>query len=210
MYIATVLKSGGDFTPEYVQRIANSIPKEYEFVCLSDDPSVPGYIPLERGYRKWWSKMELFRPDILKDDIFYVDLDTIITGDISEELEYFSQLGSYLMLSDFYFPDRLASGVMFIPPYLRRMVWNAWLDGSPNKIMNSYRGDQDFLGELLNPYARRFDEIYPDLICSYKAHIAKSHPKHIVPYDVDTSQSKIICFHGKPRPKDVGWSISLK
>jgi hypothetical protein len=69
--------------------------------------------------------------------------------------------------------------------------------------MSQMRGDQDFLNTLYDSYLRFDDVIDKDWICSYKAHIAKTYPKHLKPSDVDVSKSKIICFHGKPRPREI-------
>lgn len=204
MKIVTVLKTGGDFDKEYVDWIRESVPKEYDFVCLSDDPEVPGYFPLDYHYPGWWSKMEIFRPGILDDDIFYLDLDTVILKDITEDLHELESSCCFLMLSDFYNPDRLASGIMYIPRDLRIKVWNSWIDSDPEKMMEKYRGDQDFLENLIHEYTATFDDIFgDDWVCSYKAHIAKSYPKGVEPKVVDVTKSKIICFHGKPRPKDI-------
>ena len=210
MKIVTVLKTGKDFDREYVERIAESVPACFEFVCLSDDPSVPGYIPLKYDYPTWWSKMEMFRPNIISDDIFYLDLDSIIVDDLSEELRAFDGFTNIIMLSDFYRPEKLASGVMFVPSKFRRRIWNEWIKRNPTAIMSEYRGDQDFIGELVDGEASVFDEVFPDWICSYKAHIAKTYPKHVTPQEIDPSKSKIVCFHGKPRPRDVDWRLNFE
>ena len=203
MKIVTVLKTGGDFDVDYVGSIANRVPAEYEFVCLSDDDRVPGYIPFQYNYPTWWSKMEMFRPDIIDDDIFYVDLDTVVRNDITEELKSIEQLDSLTMLSDFYKPENPASGVMFVPNSIRQYIWNQWLTNTPSNIIATMRGDQDFIGSLFSD-VQRFDEVIDkEWICSYKAHIKKSHPKHIRPANIDYKKSKIVCFHGKPRPRDI-------
>jgi hypothetical protein len=57
----------------------------HRFVCLTDDPVDQDDVPLvQAGWKEWWSKVELFRPDVLPTDepVVYIDLDTIITGPI--------------------------------------------------------------------------------------------------------------------------------
>lgn len=60
------------------------------------------------------------------------------------------------------------------------------------------RGDQDFLeaafGSCLNhtPVAF-FQDVVPEMVCSFKAHIRDSNTP---------SQAPVVCFHGQPRPWD--------
>src|SRR6185437_8074786 len=56
--VACVLKSGGVYTPEYVERLRSGVGQHldhYKFVCLSD-VDVPDRIPLENDWPGWWSK----------------------------------------------------------------------------------------------------------------------------------------------------------
>ncbi|HCQ2825173.1 hypothetical protein LA315_21070, partial [Escherichia coli] len=84
MKIALVFRSGGDYNASDVQWLVNQLPKGYEIICLTDLKRlhVPGVkvVPLINQWQKcrgWWAKIELFRPDIT-DDLFYLDLDTVI------------------------------------------------------------------------------------------------------------------------------------
>lgn len=209
MKIVLVYKTGGDFDIEYVERLKQSL-IGYDVVCLSDDQELIDRIPLQNEYtshpsfKGWWSKMEMFRPDIIDDDILYFDLDTVIIDDIYNEIQIMSRNKRPIMLSDFYFPERLASGVMYVPKDVRSVIWNAWIDGSISH-MESYRGDQEFIVQTIGHMCDRFDFLFPDMICSYKAHVIKEYPNHLDPLKIDPSKSKVICFHGKPRPKDVNF-----
>ena len=92
MKIVIVYKQGGDFTREYVKRIRDGIlPSRYKFECLTDDPVLfeaeEFCRPLEFDYPGYWSKMEMFKPSIANDDIFYLDLDTVIREDIDDFLQ---------------------------------------------------------------------------------------------------------------------------
>lgn len=119
MKIALVLRSGGDYNASDVQWLVNQLPKGYEIICLTDLKRlhVPGVkvIPLINQWQKcrgWWAKIELFRPDIT-DDLFYLDLDTVIAGDIRPILE--DPPTSFTMLRDFYHPQYRGSGALWIP-----------------------------------------------------------------------------------------------
>ena len=65
--------------------------------------------------------MNLFHPSI-RGDLLYFDLDTVIVGDLSE----LSSMGRTTLLSDFYYPERPASGLMYLTESDRAKVWAAW------------------------------------------------------------------------------------
>ena len=118
MKIALVLRSGGDYNASDVQWLVNQLPKDYEIICLTDLKClhVPGVkvVPLINQWQKcrgWWAKIELFRPDIT-DDLFYLDLDTVIAGDIRPILEH--PPTSFTMLRDFYHPQYRGSGYQIV------------------------------------------------------------------------------------------------
>ncbi len=81
-----IFRSGGDYNASDVQWLVNQLPKAMKL--LPDRPEAFMYgvkvVPLINQWQKcrgWWAKIELFRPDIT-DDLFYLDLDTVIAGDI--------------------------------------------------------------------------------------------------------------------------------
>lgn len=205
MLIATVLRSGGDYTPEHVQWLHRQLPQDVPSVCFSDI-DIPGVktIPLRHNWPGWWAKLELFRPDI-HDDIFFLDLDTVITGDISTLLAE----KRLMMLNDFYHPEFAASGVMRIPHEVKHEVWHRFTF-NPERHMRIHRiaGDQGFLSRTLTP--ARWQDNYPDQFISYKAHVAacwmpgftetRSAGDGTLPPD-----ARIVCFHGFPRP----WEVQL-
>lgn len=197
-----VLRSGGEYRPEHARRLARMVPG---LVCLSDMEvrGVPT-IRLRHDWPGWWAKMELFRPDI-DGDLFYLDLDTTIAGKIDD----LATVGRTTMLSDFYWPDRPASGVMYLTEDDRRKVWGRWMI-SPAANMARYRrdGDQGFIGSVL-PDARRWQGDFPGRIVSYKADIAARgmpgfHDKRSKGNGTVPAGASVICFHGRPRPWDVG------
>src|SRR5262245_48586528 len=125
MRVFCVLKSGGDLNSIDVGLLQTCLQKNlygHELHCLSDVNVSCKRIPLIHNWPKWWSKMELFRPDI-PGDIFYMDLDTVVVGDIS----HFVEKSTDTMLSDFYYPWRLASGVMYLTEEIRKSVWEEWI-----------------------------------------------------------------------------------
>ena len=183
--VACVLKSGGCYTPEYVERLKAGVDANlsgHRFVCLSD-MDVPDRIPLTENLPSWWSKLELFK---LKGPVLYFDLDTVITGDLTEIASY---PHTFTMLSDFYRLERPASGVM---------AWNGdyshlLIEYDPN-VKYPGHGDQGYLGYKLGK-VDRFQDLFPGQITSRKV------------FRTRKPNERVVCFHGEPRPHTVGWKI---
>lgn len=180
-----VLRSGGDFKPEHVQRLAKQVP---ELVCLSDVP-VEGVktIPLLYGWPGWWSKLEIFRPNI-EGDVFYLDLDTLV-----QRMPAMPEVTT--VLSDFRKQHLMASGLMFIKQEDKAAIWEAFT-ADPEKHMRECTkwprwGDQGFLHDFLKD-AQRWQKVIK--VCSYKFHCKP---------DI-SNKWDVVCFHGQPRPWDIG------
>jgi hypothetical protein len=199
--IACVYKTGGDFDSEYVEALHADLSYYGDFLCFTDG-DVPDHIqtqPLTHGWEGWWSKIEALG---YNGDILLFDLDTVIVGDLIDMMTVVnSNRHQLIMLSDFYSPKKPASGIMYVPNELGTSLYNNFAK-RPDTYMASLRGDQEFIRYVLGDDIKRWDELLgDDYICSYKAHIAKTAPKEVKP--VDTSKSRIITFHGLPRPRDV-------
>jgi hypothetical protein len=186
--ICTVLKSGGEYTPEHVKRLAKQIPN---LKCFSDI-SVPGVhcIPLKHNLPGWWSKLELFGPSI-DGDILYMDLDTTVLGDLTP----FIEVGKTTMLEDFYFKGHAASGLMYIKQSDKKAVFEAFMADKEN-IMRQIKkaplhGDQGFLNSVLKP--ELWQKVLPGKVVSYKVDCQNAIP----------DEASVVCFHGKPRPWDI-------
>lgn len=178
-----VLRSGGDFKPDHVIRLAKQVPN---LVCLSD-VEIEGVktIPLKYDWPKWWAKLELCRPDI-RGDLFYLDLDTTV-------LKMPFMPGRSCVLADFGDPSVIGSGLMFLKEKDRYEVWEDWIqDPERHMIRHDKKGDQGYLQKHLNLSQRwqRVAKVY-----SYKFHCLKG-----IPDDAD-----VICHHGTPRPWEVGF-----
>lgn len=158
-----------------------------DLVCLSD-VQIDGIktILLKYDWPGWWSKMELFRPDI-KGDLFYIDLDTTV-------IKMPTMPDQTTVLSDFRKPHLIGSGLMFLKESDRAQVWNDWIK-NPEKAMRGCRsgykwGDQGFLLDYYR-HCQRWQNV--SKVYSYKYHC-----KNGIPEDAE-----VICYHGKPRPWDV-------
>lgn len=179
-----VLRSGGDFTPRHVQWLAAQVPG---IVCLSDQ-AVPGVptVPLRHGWPGWWAKMEAFDPGVIAGDVLLMDLDTVVL-----ELPVWLPLVT-TVLPDFYRPRLMGSGFMFLTAADRARCFEAFTT-DPKRHMRACTtrerwGDQGFLQPLIGGAAKWGDEVR-----SYKVHCRAGVP----------AGTKVVCFHGKPRPWDV-------
>lgn len=207
--IACVLKGGGDFTPEDAvklkEMVEGNLTRKHRFICFTDLEVPFEKVPLVYDYPGWWAKMELFRPEI-EGDILYFDLDTVISGNI----DHFTLLDSLATLREFdYRKGGLASGVMFLPEKDRKRVWDRWIS-SPEEFMGKFRGDQDFLNMVYGKKVEFFQNLFPASIVSFKFYILKRYrgmkrrrkpEKEIAQKLLD--KINVICFHGYPRPKQV-------
>lgn len=175
-----VLRSGGEFLPEHVQRLAAMVPG---LVCLSD-VAVAGVttIPLLHDWPGWWAKMELFRPDIAG-DLMYFDLDTTVMS-VPDTPQ------GDTVLTDFGDQTVIGSGLMYLTERTRARVWADWIR-CPQAHMARHQswpaGDQGFLLRHLKN-ARRWQNIAR--VYSYKIHCKRGIP----------ADAQVICYHGKPRP----------
>lgn len=134
------------YTAEWVRRLRNMVGAK-RFVCLTNS-TVEGVetLPLKRDWPGWWSKIELFDPENFTGRVLYLDLDTLIVGDLKEIAE---------------FPQPIA----FMPPSQASkgparyqtscMVWDAphgreIFETFEPSVMRRFRGDQDWIGDIMD------------------------------------------------------------
>lgn len=176
-----VLRKSSDYQERHVQWLARQVP---DLVCLSDvDVAGVETIPLKYEWPKWWSKMELFRPDI-DEDLMYYDLDTVVFNPVPDIP------AKSMMLKDFY-TDRSASGLMFIRNEDKAAVWDKWIynPDTSYKPTQAHHGDQGFISDHLSHGL--WQNEHSSIILSYKADIRKGR---------SYKDADIVCFHGQPRP----------
>ena len=181
---------------EYIKRLQAGIEKntpdniEVNFVCLSNNPDTT--TPLKYNWPGWWSKMELFRPDI-KGDILYFDLDTVICNNLQDIYDMCFNNPFPIMIAPFH--TDIGSGVMWLPEKYRGVVWNKWIK-DPSHWMKNFRGDQDFIAPILSPVLLLFQKLKANSVVSFKLHCKNKEPK----------EASVICYHGKPKPHETNWA----
>lgn len=196
--IACVLRSGGIYTPAWVWALQAGLRKYapvHHFVCLSNvcDQLNGWGVPLEHNWPGWWSKVELFRPELFSGRVLYIDLDTLPVGSLDEIASY---AGEFAMLSDFYRPRFAQSGVMlFTPGKVTEHIWRTF-SSAPEELMRRFRGDGEFLCAHTNP--DRLQDLFPGQIVSLKQHAKNGCP----------ANARLVCAHGQPKfdSAKAGWA----
>lgn len=191
---------------EYVNKlyagVVRNLPAKtfYQFICFSDERP-EGLLdgikvkPLPNGVNGWWNKLYLFKEGLFPDKqrIIFLDLDTVITGDIDLLTNY---KGEFATLSDFYYPEQLGPAIMLWESGFGKDIWQSYEDaGYPTDLP---MGDLSWINQHFQKTGYKADilqELYPNKIKSYKAHKCQ---------DGVNRETKIVCFHGKPRPHEVG------
>lgn len=196
--ICAVLKSGGDYTPEYVARLRAGVKQHctipHKFICFTDIPDqveADEVIPLQRNWHGWWSKLEIFR--VVAGSVVYFDLDTVITGSIDEFVSYPHQ---FTMLSNLDGRGGLASGVLAFNGDYRYLY-----HGFDMSMADDYKtprrwGDQGFLAEKIKVTPERAQDICPAMFASYKWGTIEQ-----------KQTAAVVIYHGLPRPHQTGWKV---
>lgn len=209
--IACVLKSGGDYDWKYVEKLYKGVQKnlsyDFTFTIITDIPidqtgcgidfvNNTIIIPLTLNLPGYWSKIELFQ---LKGSVIYFDLDTIILNSIdrlARELLLFESAGlSMFYMLEAFSSRKWATGIL---------AWHgdfSWIYS--NFVEEDYQKEKWEVDYVLKALEEKsfinnimiIQEHIDGKIYSYKHHCKEGIP----------NDAGIICFHGKPRPREVGW-----
>lgn len=208
--VLCVYKTGGPYSPAYVQRLYDAVHKNtnnpIDFVCLTDDEDFIlsdfcETIELKHGWPGWWSKIELFRPDLPHVPSVYFDLDTVIKGDL-DPLLFKAHLHAFIALRGFNHRLRkpgsmnFASGIMAGSFWEYSPVYDKFLE-DPEKFMttkqeNWMHGDQGFIASVIGvDNVPRLQEFLPDNYIVGKRIIKEMRR---IP-----AEAKVIAWSGSPR-----------
>jgi hypothetical protein len=220
--VACVYKTAPNngLSPEYVRRLEANVrehtTRPFKFVCLTDVPDEVecASIKLDDNLPRQLSKIELFKPH-LSGRIVYFDIDTIIVRNIDKLMDYD---GRFAMLHCWRQSHHWASGIMAwdgpVPCILPTPNERRLIDKGPE------RGDQLFISNKLVKAGYTIDRVR-DIVnaVSYRWHVV--HKFHHVgePECAETwkrrpdshrglpDDADIVCFHGGPRPHEIGWKL---
>lgn len=200
MNVILVYKSGGDFSFPDVNLLCSKIKEQADvnIYCLTDIVTeitklkIVTLLPMPYLWKGWWSKMNLFAPDLEQYRPFlFFDLDTAVLGDVSKAIISNDAKGSFIILRDFYHTTLPASGMMWIPDnsFKMEMIWRSWYSNAQDMMLR-FRGDQDFINSVVQP-----DAFWQDItkgIYTFK-------PTMKIWLTELPEDATVVCFHGKPR-----------
>lgn len=191
--ILTVLRSSADFTPEQVYRLYEQT-RPFPFLCVSDTTLDVPFVTMKHNWPLWWGKIEALR---IPGPVLYMDLDTAIVGDLTPLLDV-SETRKFVMLKPFSKGRKgWASGLM---------AWNADISElyarfieAPDKhikkctTFNNW-GDQGFISNNTPVKPETWQDLLPGKVVSWKTHCKDGIP----------DEASVVCFHGRPRPWEIG------
>lgn len=197
------LKWGTKYGPEYVNNLFNAVKKNttlpFTFYCFTEDAAGidPQVVikPLKyNNIESWWNKLYLFSNDIeIEGRIFFLDLDTVITGNIDHMLLVQDE---FVVLRDFYTGlakglegnFHVGSAVMIWTAGKHTHIWESFIKNPQAAIKELYpHGDQKWV-QKMQPSRTYWQDLFPGQVLSFKVHCRDGLPK----------DARIVCFHGKP------------
>ena len=162
----------------------------------------------------WWYKIYMFGPHSWTGPVLYMDLDTILIGNIDKFWDY--EPNKFCICQDFnrQFIDTYPvsnSSVIRFDPAKYTDIYNTFVE-NPQKIIRQYRGDQDYITAYFKE--RNDKQWWPkEWAMSYKWEIKHGgtrvggldvkYPDDYIQPDlpeVIPEPCSIVVFHGKPDP----------
>lgn len=197
------LKWGKKYGPEYVNRlyaaIARNTTMAFKFHCFTEDsaginPDVVIHDLPFKNLEGWWNKLYLFSKEMpITGRIFYVDLDTVITGNLDQLMTHNT---GFVVLRDFYTglargletQDNVGSGLMSWEAGNHTHLWETFI-ANPSGAINEMRphGDQKWVQrhQIDRLY---WQDLFPNQVVSFKVHCREGLAQ----------DARLICYHGNP------------
>lgn len=161
--------------------------------------------------KSWWYKIQMFNSNHYSGNLLYFDLDIVIAQNIdwivSHDTRYFWAVKDFKCI---WRPDwqGINSSVMYWNTKKHHSVWEKFSSMNLQDTVAKYHGDQDFLNSIIDPANRRF--FNQDYIKSWRWQVFNggmnmSTRKYHNPGKgaVIDPNTKIIVFHGKPKPHEI-------
>ena len=219
------IKHGTLYSADYVNKLYRAVcrntTRDFDFTCYTDDRSgIDGAIRRMELPRKdllgWWHKLFLFSPEFVTmvgpGQVLYLDLDTIIVGNIDEFLDFESIDAPLAILRDMgswqtsKAPANCnwGSAIMSWQVGWGYRIWKSFTRDVGQEMRGHGHGDQGYIKYAVQPDDVRFwqDFLSPrSQVISYKWQIRD--PNRGTPDPPVPDGTAVICFHGVPRPHEV-------
>lgn len=195
----------GDKYPDYcVQRLQREVAKhldlEHRFVCVTVR-EIEGVecVPPINDLPGWWGKVNLFSFNVMDEMNLYLDLDVVITGDLTELVQKY-QKSALAMPTNWAQSGHggcQSSLMIWKKNYNVRQVYDLF-DPSiahwpPVNKPGVLWGDQEWITKLRDQDRIQVTPIDPAWVKSYKYHCRGGLP----------ADTRVVVFHGEPKPSGV-------
>lgn len=112
------------FDIRYIEKtycgVRRNLDLDFDFFCMTDNPDIIengsiydiNFIPLEQPVKRYWSKIEIFRPNLFEGPVVYLDLDVVITKNITALVEYAFSTNEFFMTKSSGSPPYSNSSIM--------------------------------------------------------------------------------------------------
>lgn len=199
--VMCVLRSSLEYNPKWVEKLQRAVDRHmtvpHTFACLSDTEVPCERIPMAHDWPGWWAKIELFRPGVICGPTLYLDLDTVIVGNIDSLASFDDEFAIMRNLNN---PHMPGSAVMWFKSGAPREVYDRFR-ANPAAMMaeygkangGSYIGDQAFIWDTLHRKTPYLSDKVPGLIRSYRRHCAAGVP----------AGCSVVAFGGMKKPSTV-------
>lgn len=210
MLTFVVWKWGGKYTAEHVNVLVRMIDrhhhKPHRIICVSNEQAGIdwriGKVDDREDFADWpsphgkgavscYRRLRLFAPkaeETFGERIVCIDLDTVITGDITP---LFERDETFVGWQDPLSPKQLCGSLWMLKAGAHPEVWDTFSRDTITRAYSAgFRGSDQAVMSYLLPDAARW--IGADGVYSYRAHCA-----YRLPVD-----ARIVMFHGKPKPWD--------
>jgi hypothetical protein len=210
---------------QYVDKLYNSVTRNTDHevvfhVFTEAHREVPSYMikhSLDEwagvsGPRKgWWYKMQIFNPLHHAGPLLYLDLDTVIVGNIDWipklSIRYFWASRDFRSLWRPYHRG-INSSVMWWDTQRHHWIWDEFIKRDINHLVKQYAGDQDYVTDLLTDRDLRY--FLPQKAVSWRWQCLDGgldfrtrkyrEPNSGTKFDPEAS---LLIFHGSPKPHEV-------
>lgn len=220
-FVILTMKWGSLYSADYVNVLYNAcqkyITKPFRFVCMTDDATgiVDGVeifpipemeISKEHYAFGGWPKLAMFKKNLfgLEGRALFMDLDTVLVGDITPMLE---RSGGVILIREWrrfidYFRPRRVNGMTSIFAFTlgeQTQIYDRFIE-NPDYAFENYRSEQRWVTDHINDM-QFWDHIQ---VVSFKRNLL---PPPIInrfkPPKNPSQKTAVVVFHGIPRPIDV-------
>jgi hypothetical protein len=212
---------GNAYNWEYVERLYNMLNRHItpgirlHVYTEADRPVPPTMIKHELvdwkigGPKKsWWYKVQVFNAEYHQGPLLYFDLDTVITDNI--DWIWQSSLQHFWTVRDFKYlwnptSYTINSSIMWFNTMKFNNVYQKFIEQDINCVLKKYRGDQDYLVDIIPHNQRKFLDIARVKSWRWQALDGGFNFRNRTYQNPGTgtkitNETSVLIFHGKPKP----------